>query len=120
VTPTSSAAHARRDRFARIYAVVRRIPRRRVASYGQVAALAGLPGRARLVGYALAALPEETDVPWQRVVNARGEVSARAEPGRDHYQRHRLIEEGVVFDAAGRIDLRRFGWRPEGPRRVAG
>lgn len=113
----SRSSSTRHDRFVKIYAVVRRIPRRRVASYGQVAALAGLPGRARLVGYALAALPEGSDVPWQRVVNARGEVSARAEPGRDHYQRHRLIEEGVAFDAAGRIDLDRFGWRPDpGPR----
>jgi len=107
-----AASEERAGRFERIYAVVRRIPRRRVASYGQVAALAGLPGRARLVGYALAALPEGTDVPWQRVVNGRGEVSPRAEPGRDHYQRHCLAEEGVAFDAAGRIDLGRFGWNP--------
>lgn len=99
-------------RYERIYAVVRRIPQRRVASYGQVAALAGLPGRARQVGYALAALPDGSDVPWQRVVNARGEVSERSEPGRDHYQRHRLEEEGVEFDSQGRIDLARFAWEP--------
>lgn len=103
-------------RRARIWAVVRRIPPGKVATYGQVAALAGLPGAARQVGYALAALPEGSDVPWQRVVNARGEVSPRAEPGADHYQRHRLEEEGVGFDRRGRIDLAAHLWDPDAPR----
>jgi methylated-DNA-protein-cysteine methyltransferase-like protein len=105
------------DSRARILAVVRRIPAGRVATYGQVAALAGLPGAARQVGYALFSLPEPSDVPWQRVVNARGEVSSRAEPGADHFQRHRLEEEGVRFDLQGRIDLARFRWEPS-PRRA--
>jgi methylated-DNA-protein-cysteine methyltransferase-like protein len=105
------------DSRARILAVVRRIPAGRVATYGQVAALAGLPGAARQVGYALFSLPEPTDVPWQRVVNARGEVSARAEPGADHFQRHRLEEEGVRFDEQGHIDLARCRWEPR-PRRA--
>lgn len=91
---------------------VRRIPEGRVATYGQVAALAGYPGHARQVGYALHDLPADTDVPWQRVINARGEVSLRAAPGREGYQRHLLEEEGVVFDAAGRVDLERFRWEP--------
>ena len=95
-----------------ILAVVRRIPQGRVATYGQVAALAGFPGHARQVGYALHDLPDGTDVPWQRVINARGEVSPRASPGREGYQRHLLEEEGVVFDTAGRVDLRRFRWEP--------
>ena len=100
-----------------IYAVVRRIPAGRVATYGQVAALAGRAGHARQVGYALSALPDGSDVPWQRVINARGEVSARAPAGgvgvaREGYQRHLLEEEGVVFNSAGKIDLRRFRWRP--------
>jgi methylated-DNA-protein-cysteine methyltransferase-like protein len=114
------SAGERPGRFARIYAVVRRIPRGRVASYGQVAALAGLPGRARLVGFALAALADGSALPWQRVVNARGEISPRAEPGRDHYQRHLLEEEGVRFGSEGRIDLRRFGWAPRGRLRAEG
>lgn len=99
--------------------MVRAIPPGRVATYGQVAVLAGLAGRARQVGYALHALPEGSDVPWQRVVNARGEVSPRAEPGWEGYQRFLLAEEGVELDLAGRIDLERYLWQPgELPRRL--
>jgi len=100
----------------RIYAIVRRIPRGRVATYGQVAALAGLPRHARQVGYALAALDEESTVPWQRVVNARGEVSVRAEFGAERFQRVLLEAEGIVFSAAGRIDLARYRWTPRRSR----
>lgn len=99
--------------YRRIYEVVARIPEGRVATYGQVAALAGLGRRARQVGYALHALPEGSELPWQRVINARGEVSPRAESGREGYQRFLLEEEGIVFDAAGRIDLARFRWEPD-------
>ena len=98
--------------YERIYAVVRRIPRRRVATYGQVAALAGLEGQARQVGYAMHALPDDSDVPWHRVLNARGEVSRRAEPGAEALQRALLEKEGVRFDARGRIDLTRWRWNP--------
>ena len=105
-------ARARPSSYDRIWRVVARIPRARVATYGQVAALAGLPGRARQVGYAMHALPHATRVPWQRVVNARGEVSLRAEPGADRLQRALLEAEGVQFDARGRIDLARWGWQP--------
>lgn len=98
---------------ARIYAVVRWIPRGRVATYGQVAELAGLPRQARQVGYALAALPEESRVPWHRVVNARGEISLRRDgPGAGVLQRTRLEREGVRFDGRGRIALDRWGWDP--------
>ncbi len=96
----------------RLLAVVRLVPRGRVATYGQVAALAGLPGHARQVGWALHALPAASDVPWQRVVNARGELSPRAQPGAERLQRALLEAEGVAFDARGRIPLARFGWRP--------
>ncbi len=97
--------------YKRIYGVVRRIPRGRVATYGQVATLAGLPGHARQVGYALAALEEE-GVPWHRVINARGEVSVRAEPGADGTQRRLLEAEGVPFDDRDRVSLARVQWRP--------
>lgn len=112
------ASPAREGRWQRIYAVVRRVPAGRVATYGQVALLAGLPGGARQVGYALHALDpdREDDVPWQRVINARGEVSPRSDPGMDRAQRALLEGEGVVFDARGRVDLARFGWRPRGRR----
>ena len=101
--------------YQKIWAVVRRIPRGQVATYGQVASLAGLPGHARQAGYAMHALPEGSDVPWQRVINARGEVSPRAEAGPEHYQRFLLEEEGVVFDARGRVSLRQYRWEPEEP-----
>src|SRR5438874_965426 len=97
----------------RIYDVVRRIPRGRVATYGQVALLAGLPGQARLAGYALFNLPQAQwgKVPWQRVINAQGRISySEARLGHDHLQRELLEGEGVEFDARGRVDLARFGW----------
>jgi methylated-DNA-protein-cysteine methyltransferase-like protein len=95
----------------RFHDVIRRIPPGRVATYGQVAAAAGLPGRALHVGYALAALPEDSDVPWHRVINARGEISPRAGDGTaEKIQRLLLESEGVSFDHCGRIDLERFRW----------
>ena len=109
-------ASAERSRWLRFYAVVGQVPAGSVATYGQIALLAGFPGNARQVGYALAALPEESDLPWQRVINARGEVSPRHEPGRDAFQRHLLEEEGVSFGLSGRVDLARFGWQPGAPR----
>jgi methylated-DNA-protein-cysteine methyltransferase-like protein len=100
---------------ARIHRVVSRIPKGRVATYGQIARLAGLRGQARLVGYAMHALPAGTRVPWQRVVNARGEISL---PGSSATrQRERLEREGVRFDARGRIDLDRFLWQPRTSQR---
>ena len=98
--------------YRRIYAVVRRIPRGRVATYGQVAALAGLPGHARQVGYALHALPRGTRLPWHRVINAKGEVSRRRRPGDELSQRLLLEREGVRFDARGRVALARLRWSP--------
>jgi methylated-DNA-protein-cysteine methyltransferase-like protein len=98
--------------YERIWRVVARIPRGRVATYGQVAELAGLPRAARQAGYAMHALPSGSRVPWQRVVNARGEISLRRETGGELVQRALLEREGVAFDARGRIDLARFGWRP--------
>jgi len=98
--------------YERIYAVVRRIPRGRVATYGDVASLAGRPGHARQVGYALHALRPGQRVPWHRVVNARGTISLRRRPGDDLTQRMLLEREGVRFDQRGRLDLRRLRWAP--------
>lgn len=96
--------------FARVYALVRRIPRGRVASYGQIAAMLEHPRAARTVGWALAGLRDGDDVPWQRVVNSRGETSTSSFSSPPDQQRHLLEQEGVLFGADGRIDLRRFGW----------
>lgn len=93
--------------YEKIYEVVQRIPRGKVATYGQIARLAGIPQGARQVGYAMAALGRgrpRPDVPWHRVVNAKGESSIGDE------QVTRLQAEGVVFDDRGRIDLKGFGW----------
>lgn len=98
--------------YDRIYAVVKRIPKGRVATYGQVAALAGLPGHARQVGYALHALPENHRLPWHRVVNAKGEVSPRAWPFAEDMQRAYLESEGIPFDERNRFPLEQFRWRP--------
>jgi len=95
-----------------IYAAVRRVPKGKVATYGQIARVAGLPRRARLVGYALAAL-ERSDVPWHRVVNAAGKISERGEPMFVAQQRAMLEREGVEFTASGRIPLARYQWKAQ-------
>jgi methylated-DNA-protein-cysteine methyltransferase-like protein len=99
-----------------VYAVVRRVPRGRVATYGQVARVAGLGDHARLVGYALAALPRGTTVPWHRVINARGTVSRRRS-GDSLSQRVALEREGVRFDARDRTSFVTYGWRPRAAAR---
>ncbi|UCC72822.1 MAG: MGMT family protein [Gemmatimonadota bacterium] len=104
-----SVRQTRSGTYTRIYEVVNRIPRGRVATYGQVAALAGLNGQARQVGYALHALKDDS-VPWHRVVNAQGRISSRREPGCERWQRQLLEEEGIVLDSEGRICLERFRW----------
>ncbi|MYD95998.1 MAG: MGMT family protein [Gammaproteobacteria bacterium] len=93
----------------RIWQVVASIPYARVASYGQVAELAGLPASARRVGRSLAGLPADSRLPWHRVINAAGRVSLPGAAG--ERQRQRLREEGVAF-TDGRVDLERYGWVP--------
>lgn len=96
---------------AAICAVIRRIPKGWVATYGQVAALAGLPRRARLVGHVLQQLDPATDIPWHRVVNAKGAVSySPSRNGGDALQRRLLEKEGVEFDDNDRFNLERFRW----------
>jgi len=100
------------DTYRRIYAAAQRIPPGRVATYGQLAGLAGLPRHARLVGYALHVLPPGSDVPWHRVVNAKGRVSPRANAlGHEDLQKQLLRREGVRL-TADTIALARFQWRP--------
>ena len=99
--------------YHRIYRVVRHIPKGRVATYGLVARLAGRPGAARTVGWALSALREDSDVPWWRVLNAAGRISLS---GADHssvVQRALLLREGVKFAPGGAVNLPLFGWPAE-------
>ncbi len=98
------------ERFKRIWDVVSGIPEGCVLNYGEVARLAGLPGRARLVGRALARAPKKRALPWHRVVNAQGMISFGADSSRGRRQRKLLEDEGVSFEN-GVIDLDRFSPR---------
>ena len=103
---------ARMTAYERIYRAVRRVPRGRVATYGQIAELAKASGP-RQVGYALHALPDGHDLPWHRIINARGMISLDAHGlGGGNLQRALLEAERVVFNEKGRIDLKRYQWKP--------
>jgi uncharacterized protein YeaO (DUF488 family)/alkylated DNA nucleotide flippase Atl1 len=108
------------ESLRRIYDTVSRIPKGRVATYGQVAEVAGLPRRARLVGRALRELDEGSDVPWHRVVNAKGTISLRGDL-LDHegLQEQLLRREGVDFDGRA-IPLERYGWQAARGAKAAG
>lgn len=95
---------------AAIFALVRQIPEGRVATYGQIARLAGHPRAARQVGYAMHQCP--SGIPWHRVINARGRLSLPEHSTGALSQRRRLEAEGVVF-IGGRIDLDRHGWQTD-------
>lgn len=101
------------DVYERIYTVVLSIPWGKVAAYGQVAELAGLPGRARLVGRAMRSLPSDSGVPWHRVVNGQGGISGRGDPAGESEQRALLESEGIVFNENGRISFDEHGWIPD-------
>lgn len=106
--------------YEQVWSLVRKIPRGKVATYGEIAKMIPPPNGveletyaafgARWVGGAMAACPD--DVPWQRVINSKGEISARAGAER---QRRLLEDEGVVFDAKNRVDLKKYGWRHSNP-----
>jgi methylated-DNA-protein-cysteine methyltransferase-like protein len=98
---------------ASVHGLVRRVPRGRVVTYGQLAALLGTPGAARAVGQAMRACP--AGVPWHRVVNARGAISRRGNPGSMLSQRLLLEGEGVAF-VRGAAVLARHRWQPRAAR----
>lgn len=100
--------------YAAIYAVVKRIPRGRVATYGQIASLAGMAGHARQVGYALHHLPGGSRVPWHRVINARGRISFHPSSMEWAVQRALLEAEGIAVSMDRGISLARVQWRPSG------
>jgi methylated-DNA-protein-cysteine methyltransferase-like protein len=99
--------------YRRIYRMVRHIPKGRVATYGVIARLAGRPGAARTVGWALSALDDDADVPWWRVVNAAGRISLSPQDHAAVVQRALLLREGVRFAPGGALNLGTYGWPAE-------
>lgn len=99
--------------YERIWAVVRRIPRGRVATYGQVAAHAGFPQQPRLAGYAMHALPSASDVPWHRVLAAGGRIALPESDGHASLQRALLEAEGVPFRGK-HVAIEHCIWTPRG------
>ena len=102
--------------YGRIYEAVRQIPRGKVATYGQIAKIVDRC-TARMVGYAMAALRGGTDVPWQRVINAKGEISTRSRGDGAVRQRRLLEKEGIYFDRQGRVDFKRYRWKNPGKKK---
>jgi methylated-DNA-protein-cysteine methyltransferase-like protein len=96
--------------FQQVYEIVARIPRGKVATYGQIAAALGDPRQARTVGWALRSTPEWLDIPWHRVVNSSGGISTHHTTGGLNTQRKLLEDEGIVFNKDGRLDLERYRW----------
>lgn len=112
ITAERSKTAPRQDRrlYERIYAVVRQVPKGQVTTYGQVALVAGASSP-RIVGYAMSCLPGESDVPWHRVINSQGRISARKEGGEESPEQRRLLKaEDVGFDRAGRVDFAEVAW----------
>ena len=96
-------------KYELIWQLVRKIPHGKVATYGQIARLAGIEGHARFVGYALHGLPQKSGIPWHRVINSQGRISLSGVPAK--HQRRLLEIEKVVFSPAGKIDLKQFQWK---------
>jgi methylated-DNA-protein-cysteine methyltransferase related protein len=113
MTRSSSQSQSPRSQtYEAIYDTVRQIPYGKVATYGQIAAIAQLPNQARLVGYALFHVDPSSDIPWHRVINAKGEISESPfREGGDDLQRVLLEAEGIEFDAKGKVSFHRYGWR---------
>ncbi|KFZ37246.1 cysteine methyltransferase [Shewanella mangrovi] len=96
----------------RIWWIVGMIPAGKVASYGMVADLAGLPKRARYVSRALKQAPDTLDLPWHRVINAQGKISFAADSAPFREQSQRLLSEGVLVNQ-GKIRWSDYGWQPD-------
>jgi len=97
--------------FRNILDIVKQIPKGKVATYGQIAFIAGTQNP-RLVGYALASLKEGTDIPWFRVINSKGKISFPEQNDGFKIQYSLLQNEGIIFDAKNRINLEQYGWEP--------
>jgi methylated-DNA-protein-cysteine methyltransferase-like protein len=102
--------------YKRIYSTVSMVPPGKVATYGQIARIAGRCS-ARNVGYAMSSVPPGSYVPWHRVINSRGSISVRSHGEECVAQRQMLESEGIVFSSKGTVDLDRFGWQEPQPDR---
>ena len=98
--------------YRKIWETINRIPVGKVATYGQIAKIAGLGAHARLIGYALHNLPHNSTVPWHRVINSKGEISLSKESGLYYYQKTLLEQENIIFNS-NKIDLEKYSWQPE-------
>ena len=96
----------------KIWAVVKNIPKGRVSTYGDVARRAGFPHCARLVGFALRAAPVSLNVPWHRVINAKGQISFPVGHEKERAQRELLEKEGIVF-SSGTVSLKKYAWKAD-------
>ena len=99
------------DRELRLYTVIQGIPVGKVATYGQIASLAGLPGAARLVGKILSGLPADTSLPWHRVINAAGKISMPEGSDSFNEQKKRLTAENIILTGS-QIILKQYLWKP--------
>jgi methylated-DNA-protein-cysteine methyltransferase-like protein len=109
-TNGTKSVHKSSDTYRRIWQTVQRIPKGKVASYGQIALVSGFESQARLVGYALHNLPHGIEVPWQRVINSQGRISFPENSSSCKRQRELLEKEGIVF-LKGQVDLKKYGWK---------
>ena len=100
--------------YPKIYKIVAQIPFGKVATYGQIARLAGVGKNARIIGYALSALPQQIDIPWHRVINRMGKISfSPSRNNHDTLQKYLLEQEGVLFNSENKIDLKKYLWQPD-------
>lgn len=103
--------------YEAVYRLVRKIPKGRVMTYGQIATILGAPRAARAVGYAMKAVKDGDRIPWQRVINRHGQISPRGTAEGAILQKLMLETEGVRFDANEACDLKRYQWEPRNPDR---
>ena len=108
-SPVEMPGPPRVSRYQLIWRVVRRVPYGRVATYGQIARIAGFDGLARQVGYALHAMPRNSDIPWHRIINSQGRISLSGPTAR--LQQKLLQSEGIRFLPSGKVDLKKFQWK---------
>jgi len=95
--------------YKKVYSVTKKIPKGKISTYGRIAVILGSPRAARAVGYALHSL-DDANVPWQRVINSKGQIRFKGETSRYILQRKLLDSEGIVFDKSGKVDLKKYGW----------